>query len=226
MIRRSFVAATLLAMLATTACVTDPQTGKQHLSKGGIGTMGGAGTGALIGSLAGGRHSGGSALLGAGIGALAGGAVGTYMDEQEKKLRAQTAGSGVKVVRNGDELRLEMPSGITFDTGSYEILPQFRGTLDQVSQTLAGYRNTFVDIYGHTDSTGGDKINMPLSENRARSVADYLSSHGVQPVRIGVRGFGSIQPIASNDTPDGRAQNRRVEIRLTPVTAQDMEGGY
>lgn len=216
-----------LALLATTAaCVTDPETGEQHLSKGGIGALGGATGGALIGSLAGGRHSGGSALLGAGIGALAGGAVGTYMDSQERKLRAQTAGTGVKIVRNGNELRLEMPSGITFDTSSYAILPQFRQTLDQVSQTLGQYPKTFVDVYGHTDSTGSDQINVPLSEDRARSVADYLSSHGVQPARIGVRGFGSSQPVASNDTPDGRAQNRRVEIRLTPFTQDNAQGGY
>ena len=225
---RSLTAPVLgLALLATTAgCVTDPETGEQHMSKAGIGALGGAAGGALIGSLAGGRHSGGSALLGAGIGALAGGAVGTYMDSQERKLRAQTAGTGVKVVRDGNELRLEMPSGITFDTGSYAILPQFRQTMDQVAQTLSQYPQTFVDVYGHTDSTGSDQINIPLSENRARSVADYLYSHGVQAPRIGVRGFGSSQPVASNDTPDGRAQNRRVEIRLTPFTQDEARGGY
>lgn len=212
------VTATMLALLSTTACMTDPETGQQHLSKTGTGALAGAGGGALLGALVGGRHAGTGALIGAGIGALAGTAVGGYMDEQEKKLRAQTAGSGVQIVRQGNELVLRMPSGITFDSNSYAILPQFRGTLDQVSQTLANYPKTYVDVYGHTDATGGDAINMPLSENRARSVADYLSSHGVQPVRIGIRGFGSSQPIATNDTPDGRAQNRRVEIRLTPVT--------
>lgn len=215
MLKRFILAMPLAAMLATTGCVTDPVTGEKHLSKAGIGALGGAGGGGLIGGIAGGRTG---ALIGAGIGALAGGAVGAYMDGQEKKLRAQTAGTGVRVVRQGDQLVLEMPAGITFDTNSYAILPQLRPTLDQVAETLSQYKQTYVDVYGHTDSSGTDAINIPLSENRARSVADYLSSHGVLPQRIATRGFGSSQPIAPNDTPEGRAQNRRVEIRLTPVT--------
>lgn len=216
--KRFMLAVPLAAMLATSACVTDPATGEKHLSKGGIGALAGAGGGGLIGGIAGGRTG---ALIGAGIGALAGGAVGAYMDDQEKKLRAQTAGTGVQVVRQGNQLVLQMPSGITFDSNSYEIQPQFRSTLDQVAATLSQYKQTYVDVYGHTDSSGGDAINIPLSENRARSVADYLSSRGVVPARIATRGFGSTQPVASNDTPEGRAQNRRVEIRLTPITAEN-----
>ncbi len=216
--KRILIVVPLAALLATSGCVTDPETGEKHLSKGGIGALAGAGGGGLIGGIAGGRTG---ALIGAGIGALAGGAVGTYMDDQEKKLRAQTAGTGVKVVRQGNQLVLQMPSGITFDSNSYAIMPQFRPTLDQVAETLGQYKQTYVDVYGHTDSTGGDAINIPLSENRARSVADYLSSHGVISARIATRGFGSSQPVASNDTPEGRAQNRRVEIRLTPVTVEN-----
>lgn len=218
MTKRMLLAAALAAALATGGCVTDPDTGQRHLSKTGIGALAGAGGGGLIGGLAGGRTG---TLIGAGVGALAGTAVGSYMDAQERKLREQTAGTGIKVVRQGDQLLLQMPSSITFDTNSYMLLPQFRPTLDQVAQTISQYRQTYVDVYGHTDSTGTDAINMPLSENRARSVADYLSSHGVIPARISIRGFGSSQPVASNDTPEGRAQNRRVEIRLTPVTADN-----
>ncbi|HET8613242.1 MAG TPA: OmpA family protein [Sphingomonas sp.] len=220
---RKFIAAVSApALLATAGCVTNPETGQRQLSKAGIGAIGGAAGGALLGTLVGGRHSRTEALVGAGIGALAGGAVGAYMDNQEKKLRAETAGSGVEVERDGDQLILRIPSGITFATNSYTIEPPFQATLDKVARTLADYPQTFVDVYGFTDSTGTDAINQPLSENRARSVADYLSSHGVNPARIAIRGYGSAYPVASNATPEGRAQNRRVEIKLTPVTQQGM----
>lgn len=214
---RRFAAA--IIPLALAACTTDPETGQQHISRAGGGAALGAGAGALLGAIVGGRHDRTETLVGAGIGALAGGAVGTYMDRQEAKLRAETQGTGVQVVRDGDELHLEMPSGITFASNEYAIQPQFQPTLDKVAQTLAGYPQTFIDVYGHTDSTGGDAINVPLSQNRARAVADYLSARGVIPARLGVRGMGSSTPIASNDTPDGRQANRRVEIRIVPVTS-------
>lgn len=156
--------------------------------------------------------------MGAGIGALAGAGVGYYMDEQERKLRQQTAGTDVQVIRQGDELLLNMPSGVTFDTNSYTVKPEFRGTLDQVASTLREYNKTIVDVYGHTDSTGNDTINVPLSQNRARAVADYLTTRGVQSARIGTQGFAASRPIASNDTPEGRQANRRVEIKLVPIT--------
>ncbi len=212
--------ATLAIPLALAACATDPDTGQRHLTRAGGGAAIGAAGGALLGVLVGGRHSRTETLLGAGIGALGGAAVGGYMDRQEAQLRAQTQGTGVQVVRDGDELRLEMPSGITFATNEYAIQPRFQPTLDKVAQTLAGYPQTFIDVYGHTDATGGDAINIPLSQNRARAVADYLSSRGVIPARIGVRGLGASMPIASNDTPDGRQANRRVEIRIVPVTSE------
>jgi outer membrane protein OmpA-like peptidoglycan-associated protein len=221
--RPLLAAGSALAMLAAAGCATDPYTGEQTMNKTGKGAIVGAGGGALIGALAGGsHHTGTGALLGAGIGAIAGTAVGSYMDEQDRRLRQQMAGTGVAVDRRGNEIVLRMPSSITFDSNSYLIQPRFQGTLDQVSQTLGQYPSTYVDVYGHTDSTGGDAINVPLSQNRAKAVADYLAGHGVQPVRIGVRGMAAAMPIASNDTPDGRQQNRRVEIRLTPVT---REGG-
>ena len=210
-------AAALLALTTTTACVTDPTTGERRISSAAVGAGRGGLGGLLAGDVLGGRRDRTEKILGAGIGAIAGGAIGAYMDNQERRLRQQTAGTGVEVTRQGDDLLLNIPSGITFDTNSYAIQPQFRSTLDKVASTLAEYDQTLVDVYGHTDSTGGDQINIPLSRNRAQSVADYLSGRGVQTARIGTQGFGSSQPIASNDTVEGRAQNRRVEIKVVPV---------
>ena len=217
---RTKLAGTMLALaaLTTTACTTDPVTGEKKISKAAIGALGGAALGAGAGALVGGRHNRTEAIVGAGIGAIAGTAIGGYMDKQERELREKTAGTGVEVKREGDELLVNIPSGITFDTNSYAIQPQFRTTLDQVAQTLANYNQTYIDVYGHTDSTGNDAINVPLSQNRAKSVADYLEMRGVARARIGTQGFGSSQPIASNSTVDGRAQNRRVEIKIVPVT--------
>ncbi|XHS02808.1 OmpA family lipoprotein [Sphingomonas sp. DBB INV C78] len=206
-----------LAALMTTACTTDPVTGEKKMSKAGIGALGGAAVGLGLGALVGGSHNRTEMIVGAGIGAIAGGAIGSYMDKQERELREKTAGTGVEVKREGDEILLNIPSGITFATNSYAIEPGFRSTLDQVAQTLASYNQTFVDVYGHTDSTGNDGINIPLSQNRAKSVADYLTTRGVTSARIGTQGFGSSQPIASNATPEGRAQNRRVEIKIVPI---------
>ncbi|MGV3482672.1 MAG: OmpA family protein [Sphingobium sp.] len=211
-------AAALSAITLTAACTTDPNTGERRISKAAIGGIGGALGGYLLGDLVGGRRDRTEKIVGAGIGALAGAGVGYYMDEQERKLRQQTAGTDVEVIRQGDELILNMPAGVTFDTNSYTVKPEFRGTLDQVASTLREYNKTFVDVYGHTDSTGNDTINVPLSQNRARAVADYLTMRGVQSARIGTQGFAASRPIASNATPEGRQANRRVEIKLVPVT--------
>jgi outer membrane protein OmpA-like peptidoglycan-associated protein len=216
------IAAALLATLMLSACVTDPETGQRKISKAGIGALGGALGGYLLGDVIGGRNDRTEKIVGAGIGAIAGAAVGNYMDEQEKKLRAQTAGTGVDVVRQGDDLMLRMPSGISFDTDQSAIKPEFYGTLNQVSDTLNQYSKTLIDVIGHTDSTGTEAYNQALSERRARAVADYLVARGVQPVRMATRGFGEAQPIASNETPEGRAQNRRVEIKI--VAAVDGAG--
>lgn len=205
------------SLLASAACTTNPETGNKRISKAAIGGIGGAVGGYLLGDLVGGRHDRTEKIVGAGIGAIAGAAVGAYMDEQEKKLRTETAGTGVDVVRDGDEIKLVMPSGITFDTNRYAIKPEFNETLGKVAQTLVQYEKTYVDVYGHTDSTGNDAINIPLSRNRAQSVANYLTLNGVNSARIGVQGFGASQPIADNGTEAGRAANRRVEIKLVPV---------
>ena len=208
----------LSAMLPLSACVTDPETGKRTISKAAIGGVGGALGGYLLGDLIGGRRDRTEKIVGAGIGAVAGAGVGYYMDEQEKKLRQQTAGTGVNVIRDGDNLVLDMPSEITFGVDSANIDPGFRNTLDQVSLTLKQYEKTYVDVMGHTDSTGSDAYNQALSERRASAVADYLSSRGVQSARLATRGYGESQPKASNLDAAGRSANRRVEIRLVPVT--------
>ncbi|HEV7233127.1 MAG TPA: OmpA family protein [Sphingorhabdus sp.] len=206
------------AILTLSACVTDPETGERRISKAAIGGVGGALGGYLLGDLIGGRRDRTEKIVGAGIGAVAGAGVGYYMDEQEKKLRQQTAGTGVNVIRDGDNLVLDMPSEVTFAVDSSNIDAGFRNTLDQVATTLTQYQSTFVDVLGHTDSTGSDAYNQGLSERRASSVANYLSSRGVQSARLATKGYGESQPKASNLDEAGRAANRRVEIRLVPVT--------
>jgi outer membrane protein OmpA-like peptidoglycan-associated protein len=217
-----------IAIIATslmlTACVTDPNTGQQTLSKGGGGALAGAGAGALLGAILGGRNNRAEVLIGTAVGAVAGGAIGSYMDKQERELRARTANTGIEVERQGDEINLKLPSGISFDFNSSTVKPEFRPALDQVAQTLASYQSTFIDVSGHTDSIGSDAVNQRLSEQRAAAVADYLQYQGVNRARVATRGYGKQFPIASNDTEAGRAQNRRVEIKLSPVTEQDMGG--
>ena len=208
----------VLATFPLSACVTDPETGNRTISKAAIGGIGGALGGYLLGDLVGGRRDRTEKILGAGMGAVAGAGVGYYMDEQERKLRQQTAGTGVNVIRDGDNLVLDMPSEITFGVDSANIDAGFRNTLDQVASTLTQYEKTYVDVLGHTDSTGSDAYNQGLSERRASAVADYLSTRGVQSARLAARGYGESQPKASNLDAAGRSANRRVEIRLVPVT--------
>ncbi|MFS0772641.1 OmpA family protein [Sphingomonas sp. 1P08PE] len=219
---RLLLAALAATTLAASGCTTDPETGERRISKTAIGGIGGALGGYLLGDVVGGRRDRTEKILGAGIGGLAGAGIGAYMDKQERDLRARTAGTDVQVIRRGDDLVLNIPSGITFAYDSAAVQPQFQRTLDQVASTLAEYNQTYIDVYGHTDSTGSDAYNQTLSERRATSVADYLSSHGVQAARIGTRGYGETQPIASNDTDEGRAANRRVEVKIVPITQNDV----
>jgi outer membrane protein OmpA-like peptidoglycan-associated protein len=210
-------AALAAALLTSTACVTNPETGEREFPvRTAIGSGVGAAGGYLLGELIGGDRT--SRIVGAGIGALAGGAVGQYMDRQEARLRAQTRNTGIDVVRNGDELVLRMPEGITFAYDRADIQPQFRTTLDQLARTLDEFEQTAIDVYGHTDSRGSDAYNQSLSERRAQSVANYLVAQGVQRERLATRGYGESQPIADNNTDAGRAANRRVELRIVPVT--------
>jgi outer membrane protein OmpA-like peptidoglycan-associated protein len=179
----------------------------------------GAGIGAVAGLLSGGdaveRRQ--RALVGAGVGGLAGAGVGAYQDRQEAALRRELAGSGVDVVRNGDNITLNMPGNITFAFDSSNLQPQFYPVLDNVASTLNEYNQTVIEVAGHTDSVGSDSYNQQLSVQRANSVAAYLSSKGILQQRMITVGAGETRPIASNDTEAGRAQNRRVEITIVPV---------
>jgi outer membrane protein OmpA-like peptidoglycan-associated protein len=210
-----------VSLIGTSACVTDPNTGHRKVSRTAIGAGAGIAGGILIGGLIGG---GAGRIIGAGIGGIAGASVGYTMDKQIKELKENTAGSGIDVrpVDDRQAILVNMPGGVTFDTNSTLIKPGFTITLDQIAQSLGRYPNSLVDVYGHTDSVGTDVYNQTLSENRARAVADYLTSRGVNPARIRSTGFGKTQPIASNDTPEGRSANRRVQIKIVPVTQDDV----
>ena len=198
----------------------NPYTGEKQTSKAGMGAGIGAVTGALIGIATSdsAKERKERALKGAGIGAVAGGGVGYYMDVQEAKLREKMEGAGVSVTRDGDNIILNMPGNLTFDTDSTTVKPSFRPVLDAVSEVLKEYKSTMIQVAGHTDSTGGDKYNLMLSQQRAQSVANILSGFGVEQVRLDTVGFGETQPIARNSTASGREQNRRVELTLLPYT--------
>jgi len=214
---RKLMAIAALATFGTAACETDPYTGQQRVNRTAVGIAGGALAGYLLGDLVGGRHDRTERLAGAGIGALAGGAVAYYMNQQEAELRRQTAGTGVDVIRQGDDLILRMPSGVTFDVDRWEVKPQFFSVLDDVGRTLSSYNQTYIDVLGHTDTTGSNEHNQLLSERRASSVADYLSSRGVARARMATRGFGETAPLyLPDDTDMKKSANRRVEIKIVP----------
>jgi outer membrane protein OmpA-like peptidoglycan-associated protein len=176
----------------------------------------------VLGGLIGG---GTGRIIGAGIGGVAGGVVGYKMDQQIKELKEQTAGSGVDVTEtdNGQAILVNLPDGVTFDVGSATLKPQFRATLDQIAQSLQTYPDSLIDVYGHTDSTGSDLYNQGLSERRAKTVADYLAMRGVSATRVRSQGYGETMPVATNDTPEGRTLNRRVEIKIVPITREQVE---
>lgn len=209
------VAATLVACASY-----DPYSGEQRTSRTGIG----AGVGAVIGAVAGAatgsdaRERRQRALIGAGVGAIAGGGVGAYMDSQARKLQRELEGTGVSVTRDGDNVVLNMPGHVTFATGSADLNQGFFSVLDSVALVLQEYDKTVVEVAGHTDSVGGREMNQRLSEDRASTVATYLHRRDIPAMRFLTIGYGLDRPIASNATPDGRQQNRRVEITLVPVT--------
>lgn len=208
-------AAICAGILLLTGCTTNPFTGEEEVSKTGKGAMIGAAGGAVIGAISGGKKS---ALIGAGVGALAGGAVGYYMDRQEDKLRQQLRGTGVSVTREGNNIHLNMPGNITFDTNSSDINSSFYPVLNSVTLVLNEYDKTLIQVAGYTDSTGASEYNQALSERRAESVGGYLSSRDILPARVQTIGMGESDPIANNHTPKGRQLNRRVELVLVPLT--------
>ena len=214
------VAVVAAAVFAVAGCETvNPYTQETQTSKAAKGAGIGAAADAVVGLLTKGDKLQ-NALIGAGVVALAGGGVGYYMDVQEKKLRDRMAGTGVTVTRMGDNITLNMPSNITFALNSADLNQQFFNALDGVSMVLKEYDKTVIEVAGHTDSSGSDQYNQALSERRAQAVAGYLGSHGVKTQRLITIGAGEAHPVASNDTEQGRSQNRRVELTIVPVTKQ------
>lgn len=214
---------TLLAIslvgLTLSGCMTyDPYTGEQKTSSATKGSVVGALGGAAIGAATSSKSDRGKgALIGAAAGGALGGGVGVYMDRQEAQLRQQLQGSGVSVVRNGDEIELIMPGNVTFELNQTSIRPQFAGTLESVAAVLNKFDKTIVQIEGHTDSQGADSYNQLLSERRASTVRDFLLNQGIESRRTRAVGYGSRYPVASNDNASGREQNRRVELTLVPM---------
>jgi len=217
---RKYLVLAVTAALLAGCYTTDPYTGNRQVTR----TSAGAGIGALAGAVAGmltggdARQHRKNALIGAGVGALAGGAVGNYMDRQESKLRTQLQGTGVSVVRNGNDITLKMPGNITFKTDSSDVQPNFYQVLNSVALVLKEYDKTILEVAGHTDNTGSAQYNQALSERRAGTVAQYLESQGINNQRIMTVGAGENHPIASNATAEGCQENRRVELTLEPVT--------
>ena len=209
-----------VSLLGVSACVTDPNTGERHVSRTAIGGAGGAALGYLLGGLIGGKTA---RIVGAGIGGVAGGVVGYQLDQQIRELDEATAGTGVDVSEtpDGTGILVNLPD-VTFAVDSTTISPSFRAALDEVAASLQKYPNSLVDVMGHTDSTGSDAYNLDLSRRRAESVANYLVSRGTNRARIATVGYGEQYPRADNATEQGRALNRRVEIRITPISQEEV----
>ena len=208
----------LVAAALLSGCTTiNPYTQESQTSKAVKGAGIGAAAGAVVGLLTKGDKLE-NALIGAGVGALAGGGVGYYMDVQEAKLRQKLEGTGVSVTRVGDNITLNLPSSITFATNSADLNSGFYNALGGVAMVLKEYNKTVIEVAGHTDSTGSDQYNQQLSERRASSVANYLTGQGVTQQRLLTVGAGESHPVASNDSESGRAQNRRVEMTIVPIT--------
>ena len=209
---KKLVSVCAIVALVSGCTAVNPYTGQTQTSKATWGTAIGATTGALIGS----RNSSEGALIGALAGAAVGGGVGYYLDVQAAELRQELASTGVQVVESDDNIRLIMPGNITFRTDSADINSSFYPVLNSVAKVLNKYSNSTVMVSGHTDSTGAADYNLALSKSRAQSVAAYLQGQGVKSSRFEVMGMGSSNPIASNSDAAGRAQNRRVEIKIIP----------
>lgn len=208
----------LISTLLLCGCANNnPYTGEKETSKTAKGATVGAIVGAAVGAATGSKNEREKGILsGAAAGALIGGGVGAYMDKQEQALRKELEATGVGVKRNGDQIELIMPGSIVFETGQSVIKDRFRPVLDSVASILTEYDKTGILVEGHTDSTGSSALNQFLSENRANSVKNYLLSQQVANERISTVGHSFNQPVASNETEEGRQANRRVELKLIP----------
>lgn len=214
-------AALLGVVIGASACSTlDPYTREEKTShaqrQAVIGSAAGAAVGLITGDSSMERKK--RALIGAGLGALAGAGVGNYMDRQELELRKELERTGVSVTRSGDHITLNMPGNITFATDSADLNAGFFDVLNSVGKVVNEFEQTVIEVAGHTDSTGSDQYNQQLSARRADAVAAYLRTRGVRTDRIITVGAGEAHPVATNDTPEGRQLNRRVELTLVPLT--------
>ncbi|WP_395505368.1 OmpA family protein [Ectopseudomonas hydrolytica] len=216
--RLSLIAACSAALLLAGCASQNPYdqsvpSSNKTATYGGLGALAGAAAGALINH----DNRGKGALIGAAVGGAAGAGYGYYADRQEAELRRQMQGTGVEVQRQGDVIQLIMPGNITFATDSAEIASSFYAPLNNLANSFRQYNQNSIEVVGHTDSTGSHSYNMSLSQRRAQSVASYLIAQGVDGSRVSTRGMGPDQPVASNATAEGRAQNRRVEVTLRPL---------
>lgn len=209
---KKIIALLMMTVLVAVSCTTTPD-GTKKVNKTAAGAGIGAAAGAVLGQVIGKDTKG--TLIGTAGGAAVGAVIGNIFDRQEKELKNRLDGSGAKVERTGEgEIKITAPENITFDTNSSVIKPRFTSSLDSVAEILKKYPDSNIIVSGHTDSTGNDSINNPLSVNRAASVKSYLVGAGVSGSRVTSVGYGSKQPVASNSTASGRAQNRRVEIKI------------
>ncbi|GAB60589.1 OmpA family protein [Rheinheimera nanhaiensis] len=209
--RRSvFIVSLLSASLVMAGCASNEYSN----------TTKGAAIGAVVGAVAGkatGNHKDKRLVIGAAVGALAGAAVGSYMDKQEKALKEELSGSGVKVIREGDKLRLDIPAQLTFEINRSDIRSNLYPVFNDIAKVLREYEKTMLVVAGHTDDTGPYQYNMNLSQQRADSVKQYLIAQNVQAIRIETQGYGPNYPIVPNTSETNRAQNRRVEIHIEPI---------
>jgi outer membrane protein OmpA-like peptidoglycan-associated protein len=209
LIKNLFLAFAITSLLS--ACATyDPYTGDKKVRKSVKYGAAGAIVCGLIGATKNSKNArnaaAGCAAIGAGIGA--------YMDHQETELRRELEGTGVRVVRNGDQIQLVLPGNVTFNSNEYSIKGNFYSVLNSVAKVLYKYKDTDLDIVGYTDSQGSNEYNFKLSDDRARSVKNYLVNQNVDPTRLKAFGEGENRPIADNNTSNGREQNRRVELYI------------
>ena len=230
--RRLIIVATAVALLAGCASPNpydgqgqgQADSGSTGMSKtakyGGLGALAGALAGAAINH----DNRGKGALIGAAVVGASAAGYGYYADQQEKKLRASMANTGVEVQRQGDQIKLIMPGNITFATDSANIAPSFYQPLNNLAGSLKEFNQNQIEIVGYTDSTGARQHNMDLSQHRAQSVATYLTSQGVSGANLSARGAGPDNPVASNGDVNGRAQNRRVEVNLKAIPGQQYGG--
>jgi outer membrane protein OmpA-like peptidoglycan-associated protein len=224
MSQKILIASVIGAMILTGCTTTDPRSGEQKTSHTATDAGVGALAGAVIGAMTSSNHDRTRGVLtGAVLGGAIGGAVGHHTDKQEAELREKLANSGVEVQRQGDTIKLVMPGAISFETNSAQLAPTFYESLNKVSASLKDFSDTSVQVVGHTDSTGSAAYNQQLSINRANAVAIYMAVQGVDRARMQTVGMGFSQPISDNHTSEGRAQNRRVEVKIIPHEGTPVE---